>query len=452
MAKLLPILKETVENAVGIESHANRYYYDNTTERFDNLFGGYVDGEYFVPVRFGLKRMKDGEVVLYVVVDQQKIKAEVLKATTQPSDGSATSHSAFIYNLSHLVALVNSKDLLRYLPDDMLSDEQKRVKYEGIAETIKYTNDKNDAKYAKFVASENIQAAQAMVITAAKSNGYTVKAYHGTNSDSFYIFDKGKIGASSGVSILGDGFYFFDTKAAAKQYGKNVYAVYLKQITPYIANDSDAYKLKAVDLERKGYDSVTLTTGKGDIYMVLDPEQIKSADPITYDSEGNVIPLSKRFNGNENDIRYQRRTATLSNREILEQAAQSVGHQKLTTDQRAALDEFKGHLAQLQKLEDRKAREEKIIQEAREKGAKQTEYQDAINRRNVLSSKIRRETETLLKLENTNVLRRVLQKANGVIVDEQTAERNRALADYRAKTAESRQRTKLRNQIRRVVK
>ena len=193
-----------------------------------------------------------------------------------------------------------------------------------------------------------------------------------------------------------------------------------------------------------------LATPTGDQAPVNTPE----ANNGTVSSTDRIRYLSENVNTNLSDSEYQkqRRTATLSNREILEQAAQSVGHQKLTTDQRAALDEFKGHLDELQKLEDRKAREQKIIQEAREKGAKQTEYQDAINRRNVLSSKIRRETETLLKLENTAVLRRVLQKAKGVIVDEQTAERNRALADYRAKTAESQQRTQLRNQIRRVVK
>ena len=124
----------------------NRYYYDNTTVSFDNLLGGYIDGEYFVPVRFGLKHIMGGETVLYVVVDQQKIKAEVLKTTPQQNVGSTASRSTFVYRISQVVSLVNSKDLLRYLPDDMLSVEQKKIKQEGIVETIKYTNNKNDAK------------------------------------------------------------------------------------------------------------------------------------------------------------------------------------------------------------------------------------------------------------------------------------------------------------------
>lgn len=46
-----------------------------------------------------------------------------------------------------------------------------------------------------------------------------------------------------------------------------------------------------------------------DIYISFYPQQdVKSADPITYDDNGNVIPLSERFNAEADDIRYQGRT------------------------------------------------------------------------------------------------------------------------------------------------
>lgn len=44
-------------------------------------------------------------------------------------------------------------------------------------------------------------------------------------------------------------------------------------------------------------------------YIVTNPSLIKSADPVTYDDAGNVIPLSERFNPKKEDIRY-----SLSNR------------------------------------------------------------------------------------------------------------------------------------------
>ena len=42
----------------------------------------------------------------------------------------------------------------------------------------------------------------------------------------------------------------------------------------------------------------------GDAYLVWNPTQIKSAEPVTYDDNGNVIPLSERFNLGKDDIRY----------------------------------------------------------------------------------------------------------------------------------------------------
>ena len=42
----------------------------------------------------------------------------------------------------------------------------------------------------------------------------------------------------------------------------------------------------------------------GNQYVAFSPNQIKSADPVTYDDNGNVIPLSERFNPEKEDIRY----------------------------------------------------------------------------------------------------------------------------------------------------
>ena len=45
-----------------------------------------------------------------------------------------------------------------------------------------------------------------------------------------------------------------------------------------------------------------------DVYIFFKPqEQVKSADPVTYDDNGDVIPLSERFNQKNDDIRYSER-------------------------------------------------------------------------------------------------------------------------------------------------
>ena len=47
------------------------------------------------------------------------------------------------------------------------------------------------------------------------------------------------------------------------------------------------------------------------VYTFFDPQtQIKSADNITYDDNGDIIPLSKRFNLKNNDIRYSVKQST----------------------------------------------------------------------------------------------------------------------------------------------
>ena len=62
-------------------------------------------------------------------------------------------------------------------------------------------------------------------------------------------------------------------------------------------------------LKEQGYDGIKDKGGKGGgaghtVWIPFSSEQVKSADPITYDDNGNVIPLSKRFDSENKDIRY----------------------------------------------------------------------------------------------------------------------------------------------------
>lgn len=71
----------------------------------------------------------------------------------------------------------------------------------------------------------------------------------------------------------------------------------------------------------KGYDSVAMENlidngglnenlklgGEATIYAVFNPASLKSSDTITYDDNGDIIPLSKRFDMNNEDIRYSER-------------------------------------------------------------------------------------------------------------------------------------------------
>ena len=56
-------------------------------------------------------------------------------------------------------------------------------------------------------------------------------------------------------------------------------------------------------LKNMGYDG-TIQSEFGDEAVAFSSEQIKSAEPVTYDDNGKVIPLSERFNTKNDDIRY----------------------------------------------------------------------------------------------------------------------------------------------------
>lgn len=175
----------------------------------------------------------------------------------------------------------------------------------------------DDTAYMEAVGRGDIETAQRMVDEAARAampktkildeEGKLLTVYHGT-SEKFTVFDKAKGRANMDIQ----GSFFSPWELDAQGYGENVGAYYLNIVHP--ASESVAYKalnkfkgqngagIKAREyLESLGYDGVN---NSDEEFIAFNSEQIKSADPVTYDDNGNVIPLSKRFNEGNEDIRY----------------------------------------------------------------------------------------------------------------------------------------------------
>lgn len=83
-----------------------------------------------------------------------------------------------------------------------------------------------------------------------------------------------------------------------------------KRIDQSKRDRSEAQVLRANDITqalKEGHDGVIFENDPGhndsDVYAVFEPEQIKNAALITYDDQGNLIPLSERFNPESDDIR-----------------------------------------------------------------------------------------------------------------------------------------------------
>lgn len=216
-----------------------------------------------------------------------------------------------------------------------------------VSDVAKYRYSLSDNDYFDAIFRGDTETAQKMLDEAAKAAGYTTKAYHGTRSDEFFVFDKNRIGDNYyGYNAEGGAFDFTTDEDSAfawggKALGRNpvrTIPVYLKAEKTFysyhgaVPKDLEstlpegiteaekeqamsagyAYKelleKHGIDFKQaitsKGYDSYAMYPGHESI-AVYEPEQIKSAALETTDPEtGAIIPLSERFNPKNDDIRY----------------------------------------------------------------------------------------------------------------------------------------------------
>ncbi|MBR5140464.1 MAG: hypothetical protein IKV16_05350, partial [Clostridia bacterium] len=191
-----------------------------------------------------------------------------------------------------------------------------------------------DASYLSAVERGDMETAQRMVDEAAKEAGYDKLFYHGAKK-------------GGGFNTFRDWSYFTENKQYAERYTDrdkpgSLYTVYAKLQKPFDTRNAEARKeFKAIrqeyglsDIQASGlpdwtdgydiadyidendldYDSILLDEGgdlvngkpisRGISYVIRKSAQVKSANPVTYDDNGNVIPLSERFNSKKSDIRY----------------------------------------------------------------------------------------------------------------------------------------------------
>ena len=80
-------------------------------------------------------------------------------------------------------------------------------------------------------------------------------------------------------------------------------------------------------LKSNNYDSMYFQIDGGsrgrqtDSLILLDPEQVKSAETITYDDNGDIIPPSERFNNAKKDIRYSHKASSNTDRVTITKGA-----------------------------------------------------------------------------------------------------------------------------------
>ncbi len=235
---------------------------------------------------------------------------------------------------------------------DALRDAEKREyeaareKYSG-AKTRGYSRYADtrtaelDSEYEQAVKSGDKKKQRALVFEAAErampnsvirgGDGKLKPVYHYTNNK-FTKFDRSR--ARTGNEM--DGFFFAPDTESTREYGSKRISAFLNitnpAYDPYLdRKHNDSGTLLREKLAYEGYDGVIRTeNGQAYEYMAFDPEQIKSAELITYDDAGNVIPLSERFNSERDDIRYSMRDNTTD-----DTAAERKGRQESYANLRA---------------------------------------------------------------------------------------------------------------------
>lgn len=228
---------------------------------------------------------------------------------------------------------------------------------------IRYSLSGGDGEYMSAVERGDTETAQRLVDEAAKNAGYTIKAYHGSRQV-FNEFSRDKRGSNTHTKVSNDWFFASDKETANSYYPYGVMKELAKQ-SPNIWKDSDAERMKqkgklynlyikmenplvvdvadydyaahretadawheyTVQAEENGNDGIILLnamdnqlkTGarESTVYMFKDPNQAKSAEPITYDNSGNVIPLSERFNSRKRDIRFSLSSPVEENKNLM---------------------------------------------------------------------------------------------------------------------------------------
>lgn len=247
----------------------------------------------------------NGDSALEWGYDPQPSKAKFMPDSGKPEEGKTPGE-----RLAREAEFDPKNPDIRFLPEEKTPKQRAQER-------------KRDREYLAAAESGELATAQRLVDAAAKAAGYKTGVSFGKHKDGITTFRDG-----------GYGMFFTDSKDAAESYNRedsSVIGVHLKMENPatfdlhgteWFATDEHYPGYQTTDdlalfAKESGHDGAIFKNVIDDgnsatskpgapitVYSVFDPSQIKSADPVTKDDQGRVIPLSERFNPESNDIRF----------------------------------------------------------------------------------------------------------------------------------------------------
>ena len=155
-------------------------------------------------------------------------------------------------------------------------------------------------------------------------------------------------------------------------------------------------------------------------------------EELRNDAAGSVSGAGRDDRRNAVTEQHQQRTTSLTDREVLEQAADGVLVPELTDAERDALNIFKKRLDRLRELEEQRAEQGRLHKE-QQFGTKvdRVEAAKTLNRMHLLDDQIKAANDDVFDVEEKAVLRKILKNARKVVVQEEREHSQELLKRWR---------------------
>ena len=490
-AKMLYVFEDVVKNAKPIEVHSDKYV--ETRRRNPNLkrvfvlLGAFEDDGYVIPVEFSIKEFfRNDKNKLYVSVTLQKIEVDLMAPPPTRNGSTTSTKPTSTYSIVDIIKNVNPKDneFLKYIPDSLLSKAQIEAKKLALEkERIRL----RDMRYAYAVEEDPLKAKE-MLREAAEEQGYTGDSKwrmshqapnsHDETAHSLDQIDRcygadGSIYSSKAVYYYGEGRDYDDKAIRVIQSARNnpeksikIYRAVPKNIKDSRVRNGDWVAIVREYAEEHGermfdedYGIIENTVPAKYLYTNGDsinefgydngnPNEVyKNTEnnvkklEITYDGDGNLIPISQRFDSENADPQYQHRRVGEEDRQVLARAAKSLARSdadnEIVKSYFARLEEYRAKQKELDGISDRL--EADNWGEAKLEGS---ERYGLLQRQDALQKELEAADASLLEMEAMAPLRNLVeserQKAASAATEVATVKQTAKLREEKKQARELR--------------
>ncbi len=380
IAALLPVLKQTYENAVPVLVQGDRYLYavnqDTNVEAFAYLLGAFTYNDAVVPVQFELKKLAGDENRIYVVATIKDdalitappaINANSTATTSSFSDdglitappanhANSTATPSSVISIEDVVQNVNTEEtaILANLPSYMLTEEQQAGKREGLRNKGMYVKSKAEA--AGKNASAPVKLTQERIDRAIRDYGGSgdySRAYMAMISPTDFL----SLTATDADRIRTEGRVLVAEELRAEQ--QTPFLQYDPE-TNEITGHEGRHRMAAMEnshvqetpvllipdgsegrYSRQKVDSLTVSGQRYGARRAQGETTLHSLIPV---NEKHRAELEASFGGGEGWFRYSQRDGTLSDRQLLAQAFEGIVR---TDADKTRLHEYKKRIEEL---------------------------------------------------------------------------------------------------------